>query len=112
MIYGCETLTVTKKMTKKLEPTETWFWRKVQQMPWTDRKKEGKLLKEASEQWKLVKMRREGQPKFLGHAMRKQKLENLEMIREFRGERKSGRSRETYRLKKKAFELIGNTKTA
>lgn len=33
LVYGCETWTVKKQDNKILEPAETWFWRKMQQVP-------------------------------------------------------------------------------
>ncbi|GFO11985.1 RNA-directed DNA polymerase from mobile element jockey [Plakobranchus ocellatus] len=71
LMYGCEAWTISKQIQNKLEATEMWFLRRS-----------------------LVRTIRKRQATFLGHVMRRGKLEHLVTTGKFEGKRSRGRQRE------------------
>ncbi|GFN83124.1 RNA-directed DNA polymerase from mobile element jockey [Plakobranchus ocellatus] len=62
----------------KLEATEMWFLRRMLRIPWTAKKTNERVLNEANKRRSLVRTIRKRQATFLGHVMRREKLEHLE----------------------------------
>ncbi|GFO11604.1 hypothetical protein PoB_003810900 [Plakobranchus ocellatus] len=92
-MYGCEAWTISKQIQNKLEATEMWFLRRMLRIPWTA-KKTNEVLNEANKRRSLVRTIRKRQANFLGHVMKRGKLEHLETAGKFEGKRSRGRQRE------------------
>ena len=101
LLYGCETWTVTKELQRRLEAAEMWFLRRLLKIPWTARKSNEDVLKEAGTTRTLINSIRR-QLKFLGHVMRQQNMENLVMTGKIEGRRSRGRPRQKY------LDCLGN----
>ncbi|GFO34967.1 endonuclease-reverse transcriptase [Plakobranchus ocellatus] len=83
-----------KANSRKLEATEMWFLRRMLRIPWTAKKTNEGVLKEANKRRSLVRTIRKRQATFLGHVMRREKLEHLETTEKLEGKRSRGRQRE------------------
>ncbi|GFN87742.1 hypothetical protein PoB_001424800 [Plakobranchus ocellatus] len=92
-MYGYEAWTISKQIQNKLEATEMWFLRRMLRIPWTAKKTNERVLKEANKRRSLVRTIRKRQATFLGHVMRRGKLEHL-VTGKFEGKRGRGRQRE------------------
>ena len=66
LLYGCEAWTMSRQAEKHLMAVEMWFLRKMQRIPWTDRKTNEQVLQETNEDRKLIRVIRRRQSKFLG----------------------------------------------
>ncbi|GFN97452.1 UDP-glucuronosyltransferase 2a1-like [Plakobranchus ocellatus] len=80
-MYGCEAWTISKQIQNKLEATEIWFLRRMLRIAWTAKKTNERTI-------------RKRQATFLGHVMRRGKLEHLVTTGKFEGKRSRGRQRE------------------
>ncbi|GFO49889.1 RNA-directed DNA polymerase from mobile element jockey [Plakobranchus ocellatus] len=94
LMYGCEAWTISKQIQNKLEATEMWFLRRMLRIPWTAKKTKERVLNEANKRRSLVRTIRKHQATFLGHVMRRGKLEHLVTTGKFEGKRSRGRQRE------------------
>ena len=96
LLYGCETWTISKTMTKRLEAAEMWMWRRMLRISWTDRVTNEEVLRRMGVGRGLMKHIRERQLRFLGHVMRRGELENVCLTGRVEGTRSRGRPREKY----------------
>ncbi|GFO35533.1 RNA-directed DNA polymerase from mobile element jockey [Plakobranchus ocellatus] len=87
LMYGCEAWTITKQIQNKLEATEMWFLRRMLRIPWTAKKTNERVLNEANKRRSLVRTIRKRQATFLGHVMRRGKLEHLVTTGKFEGKK-------------------------
>ncbi|GFO22434.1 UDP-glucuronosyltransferase 2a1-like [Plakobranchus ocellatus] len=95
LMYGCEAWTISKQIQNKLEATVMWFLRRMLRIPWTAKKTNERVLNEANKRRSLVRtIIRKRQATFLGHVMRRGKLEHLVTTGKFEGKRSRGRQRE------------------
>ncbi|GFR65703.1 endonuclease-reverse transcriptase [Elysia marginata] len=94
LLYGCEAWTISKQMEAKLEATEMWFLRRMLRISWTERKSNETVLTEANSRRSLIKTIRKRQATFLGHVMRREKLEHLITTGKLDGKRGRGIQRE------------------
>ncbi|GFN78083.1 LINE-1 retrotransposable element orf2 protein [Plakobranchus ocellatus] len=94
LMYGCEAWTISKQIQNKLEATEMWFLRRMLRIPWTAKKTNERVLNEANKRRSLVRTIRKRQATFLGHVIRRGKLEHLVTTGKFEEKRSRGRQRE------------------
>ncbi|GFO49455.1 phospholipase a2 [Plakobranchus ocellatus] len=94
LMYGCEAWTISKQIQNKPEATELWFLRRMLRIPWTAKKTNERVLNEANKRRSLVRTIRKRQATFLGHVMKRGKLEHLVTTGKFEGKRSRGRQRE------------------
>ena len=94
LMYGCEAWTISKQTQKKLEAVEMWFLRRMLRIPWTAKKSNETVLKEADSKRSLVNKIRKRQSSFIGHVMRREKMEHLVTTGMLEGKRSRGRQRE------------------
>ncbi|GFO35520.1 hypothetical protein PoB_006202500 [Plakobranchus ocellatus] len=71
-----------------------WFHRRMRRIPWTTKKTNERVLNEANKRRSLVRTIRKRQATFLGHVMRREKLEHLVTTGQLEGKRSRGRQRE------------------
>jgi len=94
--YASECWTISTSMEKRLEATESWFYRRMQKISWTDHVSNAEVFTRAGTQRSLLKNIRKRQAEFLGHIMRKQQLETMLITGKIEGTRSRGRQRQTY----------------
>jgi hypothetical protein len=94
LFYGSEAWTMNKGIEKRLEATEMWFWRRMLKVPWTDKITNENILKQINEKRKTIKELRKKQSGFIGHILRKGKLENIVTTGKINGRKDRGRQRE------------------
>ena len=51
--YGCESWTIKKAETRKIDAFELWCWRRLLRVPWTTRRFNQSILKEISSEYSL-----------------------------------------------------------
>ena len=90
VMYGCESWTVKKAESQRIDALEIWCWRRLLKVPWTTRRFNHSILKEINPGISLEGM----MLKYFGHLMRRaDSLEKTLMLGGIRGRRRRGRQR-------------------
>ena len=85
VMYGCESSTVKKAETRRIDAFELWCWRRLLKVPWTARRSNQFILKEISLEGMMLKLKLQ----YFGHLMRRvDSLEKTLMLREIGGRRR------------------------
>ena len=53
VMYGCESWTVKKAESQRIDAFELWLWRRLLRVPWTARRSNQSILKEISPEYSL-----------------------------------------------------------
>ena len=53
VMYGCESWTIKKGESQKIDAFEVWYWRRLLRVPWTARRSHQSILKEISPEYSL-----------------------------------------------------------
>ena len=69
VIYGCESLTVKKVESRKIDAFELWCWRRLLRVPWTARRSNQSILKDISPGCSLEGLMQKLKLKYFGHLM-------------------------------------------
>ena len=69
VMYGCESCTVKKADSRRIDAFELWCWRKLLRVPWTARKSNQSILKEISPGCSLEGMILKLKLQYFGHLM-------------------------------------------
>ena len=94
VMYGCESWTVKKAESQRIDAFELWCWRRLLRVPWTARRSNQSILKEISPGISLEGMMLKLKFQYFGHLMQRvDSLEKTLMLGEIRGMRKRGRQR-------------------
>ena len=96
LLYGCESLTISKEMERRLEAFEMWCYRRMMRVSWTERRTNQSILDEIQRSRELMKNIQKRQLGFLGHVLRREELENLSLTGRIDGQRGRGRPRVKY----------------
>ena len=96
LLYASECWTVSAHMRSKLEAAEMWFYRRMLKIPWRLNITNEEVLKKKGAERKLLQTVRRRQLEFLGHVMRKERLENLTLTGCIDGKKSRGRPRIKY----------------
>ena len=65
VMYGCESWTIKKAESRRIEAFELWCWRKLLRVPWTARRSNQSILKHVSPEHSLGGLMAEAKtPKF------------------------------------------------
>lgn len=94
LYYGSEAWTINNKTEKQLEAVEMWFLRRMLKISWTDKISNENLFIKTNERRKIILDLRKSQSKFIGHILRKGKLEHIVTTGKIIGRRDRGRQRE------------------
>ena len=70
-MYGCESWTVKKAESWRIDAFELWCWRRLLRVPWTARRSNQSILKEISPGCSLEGMRLKLKLQYFGHLMRR-----------------------------------------
>ena len=94
VMYGCESWTIKKAESRRIDAFELWFWRRLLRVPWTARRSNYSILKEISPGISLEGMMLKLKLQYFGHLMwRVDSLEKSLMLGGIRGRRRRGQQK-------------------
>ena len=94
VVYGCDSWTVKKAESWKIDAFELWCWRRLLRVPWTARRSNQSILKETSPGCTLEGQMLTLKLQYFGHLMwRADSLEKTLMLGGTGGRRRRGRQR-------------------
>ena len=96
VMYGCESWTVKKAESRRIDAFEVWCWRRLLRVPWTARRSNQSILKENSPEYSLegLMLKLKLKLQHFGHLMqRTDSLENTLMLGGIGGRRRRGQQR-------------------
>ena len=71
VMYGCESWTIKKAESQRIDAFELWFWKRLLRVPWTSRRSNQSILKEInpriSLEGKMLKLKLQ----YFGHLMQR-----------------------------------------
>ena len=90
-MYGCESWTVKKAESQRIDAFELWCWRRLFRVPWTARRSNQSILNEISPGCSLEGLMLKVKLQFFGHLMRRvDSLEKTLMLGGIGGRRRRG----------------------
>ena len=69
-MYGCESWTVRKVESRRIDAFELWCWRRLLRVPWTARSNQS-ILKETNSEYSLEGLMLKVKLQYFGHLMRR-----------------------------------------
>ena len=94
VMCGCESWTVKKAESRKIDAFELWCWRRLLRVPWTARRSNQSILKEISPGCSLGGLMLKLKLQYFGHLIRRvDLLEKTLMLGGIGGRRKRGQQR-------------------
>ena len=91
VMYGCESRTVKKAESRRIDAFELWCWRRLLRVPWTARRSNQSILKEISPECSLEGLMLKLNLQSFGHLMRRvDSLEKTLMLEGIGGRRRRG----------------------
>ena len=94
VMYGCESWTVKKAESRRIDAFALWCWRRLLRLPWTARRSSQSILKEISPGCSLEGLMLKLKLQYFGHLMRRiDSLEKTLMLGGIGGRRRRGRQR-------------------
>uniref|UniRef100_A0A4W2HMW0 RNA-directed DNA polymerase n=1 Tax=Bos indicus x Bos taurus TaxID=30522 RepID=A0A4W2HMW0_BOBOX len=94
VMYGCESWTVKKAESRRIDAFELWCWRRLLRVLWTARRSNQSILKEISTGCSLEGLMLKLKLQYFGHLMRRaDSFENTLMLGKIGGRRRRGRQR-------------------
>ena len=74
VMYGCESWTIMKAEHRRIDAFELWCWRRLLRVPWTARRSNQSILKEASPEYSLERRMLKLKLQYFGHLMQRTDL--------------------------------------
>ena len=94
VMYGCESWTVKKAESQRIDAFELWCWRRLLRVPWTARRSNQSILKEISPGCSLEGLMLKLKLQYFGHLMwRVDSLKKTLMLGGIGGRKRRGRKR-------------------
>ena len=91
VMYACESWTVKKAESQRIDAFELWCWRRFLRVPWTARRSNQSILKEISPGCSLEGLMLKLKLQYFGYLMgRADLLEKTLMLGKIEGERRRG----------------------
>ena len=91
VVYGCESWTIKKAEHRRIDAFELWCWRRLLRVPWTARRSNQSILKEASPEYSLEGLMLKLKLQCFGHLMQiTDSLEKTLMMGKIEGRRRRG----------------------
>ena len=91
VMYGCESWTIKKAESQRIDAFEWWCWRRLLRVPWTARRSNQSILKEISPEYSLEGLMLKLKCQYFGHLMRgTDSLEKALMLGKIEGRRRRG----------------------
>ena len=95
VMYGCESWTIKKAESQKIDPFQLWSWRRLLRVPWTlSRRSKQSILKEIRPEYSLGGLMLKLKLQYFGHLMeRTDSLEKILMLGKIAGRKRRGQQR-------------------
>ena len=94
VMYGCESWTVKKAESRRIDAFELWCWRRLFRVPWAARRSNQSILKEISPGCSLEGVMLKLKLQYFGYLMRRaDSLEKTLMLGKTEARRRRGRQR-------------------
>ena len=94
VMYKCESWTIKKAESLRIDAFELWCWRRLLRVPWAARRSNQCILKEISPEYSLEGLMLKLKLQYFGHLLRRtDSLEKTLMLGKIEGERRRGRQR-------------------
>ena len=94
VMYGCESWTIKKAESRRIDAFELWYWRRLLRVPWISRRSNQSILKEISPGCSLEGLMLKLILQYFGHLMRRaDSLEKTLMLGKIEGRRRRGQQR-------------------
>ena len=94
VMYGCESWTIKKAESQRIDAFELWYWGSLLRIPWTARRSNQSILKEISPQYSLEGLMLKLKLQYFGHLMqRADSLEKMLMLGKIEVRRRRGQQR-------------------
>ena len=91
VMYGCESWTIKKVESQRIDAFELLCWRRLLRAPWTARRFNQSILKEISPEYSLEGLMLKLKLQYFGHLMRRaDSLEKILMLDTIEGRRRRG----------------------
>ena len=89
IMYGCESWTIKKVESQRIDAFELWCWRRLLRVCWTPRRLNQSILKETSPEYSLEGLMLKLKLQYFGHRMRRSdSLEDSDAGKDWRQEEK------------------------
>ena len=94
VMHGCESGTIKKAESQRIDVFELWCWRRLLRVPWTARRSNQSILKEISPEYSLKGLMLKLNLKYFGHLMQRIDLfEKTLMLGKIEGRSRRGRQK-------------------
>ena len=94
VIYRCESWTIKKAESRRVDAFELWCWRRLLRVPWTARRSNQSILKEISPEYSLEGLMLKLKFQYFGYLMQRTDLfEKTLMLGKMEGRRRRGQQR-------------------
>ena len=91
---GCESWTIKKAESRRIDAFELWYWRRLLRVPWISRRSNQSILKEISPRCSLEGLMLKLELQYFGHLMQRvDSFEKTLMLGKIEGRRRRGRQR-------------------
>ena len=88
VIYRCESWTIKKAESQRIDAFALWYWRRFLKVPWTGRRSNQSILQEISPEYSSEGLMLKLKLQYFGHLMqRADSLEKTLMLRRIEGRR-------------------------
>ena len=71
VMYGCESRTIKKAESRRIDAFKLWCWRRLLRVPWTARRSNQSILKEISPEYSLEGLMLKLKLQYFGHLMQR-----------------------------------------
>ena len=94
VIYRCESWTIKKAKSRRIDAFELWCWRRLLRIPWTARRSNQSVLKKINPEFSLERLMLNLKLQYFGHLMgRVDSLEKILMLGKMEGRRRKGQQK-------------------
>ena len=91
VMYGCESWTIKKAESQRIDAFDLWCWRRLLRVPWTARRANQSILREINPEYLLEGLMLKLKFQYFGHLMRRaDSLEKALMLGKIEGRRRKG----------------------
>ena len=91
VMYGCESWTIKKAESPRIDAFKLWCWRRLLRVSWTERRSNQSILKEISPKYSLEGLMLKLKLQYFGHLMRRaDSLEKTLMLGRTESQRRRG----------------------
>ena len=91
VMYGCESWTIKKAESQRIDAFELWCWRRLLRVPWTARRSNQSVLKETNPEYSLEGLMLKLKLQYFGHLMQRTgSFEKILRLGKTEGRRRKG----------------------